>query len=218
MRKAGLNPALMYGMSGGGGSTTGSQSGGSQAMGQAPRYNPMDIANLALVKAQNDKIRDDIAHQKWQRGELGDAQIGELNSRTKANIADAGLKKAGINLAEGQLNKVNAEIAKINVEKIQIERITELDYGGNYGKNLTQNVVDMLGLTPNEEGAMGLDDAGKVALAVGGLAVLRSPAAMSKLSKPAREKAVKGINKVSSWLISKWNKFRGKNQKVIYNN
>lgn len=55
MKKAGLNPALMY-AKGGPGGTTGSQTGGSASGGQAVGMAPMDVANLSLVKAQKEKI------------------------------------------------------------------------------------------------------------------------------------------------------------------
>jgi hypothetical protein len=58
MKEAGLNPALMYGMSGGGGQTTGSQGGGSAQSGSAAA--PMDIgavAQVALMTAQANKLK-----------------------------------------------------------------------------------------------------------------------------------------------------------------
>lgn len=56
MRKAGLNPALMYGMSGGGGTTTGSQGGGSASGGNAQAYQIMDLAN-AKLSAEIEKLK-----------------------------------------------------------------------------------------------------------------------------------------------------------------
>lgn len=70
MKKAGLNPALMYGMSGGGGTTAGSQGGGSAASGSAVQMHPMDMANLSLVDAQRKKL---------------EAEAGEINSRRDLN-------------------------------------------------------------------------------------------------------------------------------------
>ena len=48
MRKAGLSPGLMYGLGGGGGTTTGSQGGGSATGGNAGGFNAMDISALKL--------------------------------------------------------------------------------------------------------------------------------------------------------------------------
>lgn len=56
MKKAGLNPALMY-AKGGPGGTTGSQTGGGAKGGQAMGMPPMDVANLSLLKAQEAKLR-----------------------------------------------------------------------------------------------------------------------------------------------------------------
>lgn len=55
MKKAGLNPALMYKGAGPGG-TTGSQTGGSAGSGNAQAFSPMDVSNMALMKAQQEKI------------------------------------------------------------------------------------------------------------------------------------------------------------------
>ena len=109
MKKAGLSPGLMYGMGGGGGTTAGSQGGGSASGGNAVQMHPMDMANLSLIKAQRDNIEADTKNKEADTGLKG-TQGEELTSRIKVNIADAGLKKAGINLAEGNLRKINAEL------------------------------------------------------------------------------------------------------------
>lgn len=79
LREAGLNPALLYGMKGGGGVTTGSQGGGSAAKGNAAGgsasalnspMHPFDLGNIiagsgkmlaeiALIKAQQKKVEAD---------------------------------------------------------------------------------------------------------------------------------------------------------------
>jgi hypothetical protein len=91
MKKAGLNPALMYGMSGGGGSTTGSQGGGSQAMGQAPKYNPMDIAQLGLIDAER-KLKEAQARNLDSGSEVNEQSILESIARTDNLRADEKLK------------------------------------------------------------------------------------------------------------------------------
>ena len=58
MREAGLNPALMYGSAGQGG-TTGSQTGGSAAMGSSQQGRVMDMSNmltLAQIKAIDEGV------------------------------------------------------------------------------------------------------------------------------------------------------------------
>lgn len=56
MKDAGLNPALMYGSAGQGG-TTGSQGGGSAASGNAAAFNAMDLSNMMLMKAQAEDLK-----------------------------------------------------------------------------------------------------------------------------------------------------------------
>lgn len=57
LNKAGLNPALQYGMSGAGGGTTAVQTGHQQGNSNiAPMNNPMDIAQIMLLEAQRKKI------------------------------------------------------------------------------------------------------------------------------------------------------------------
>jgi hypothetical protein len=211
MKKAGLNPALMYGMSGGGGTTAGSQGGGSASSGNAVQMHPMDMANLSLIKAQRDNIEADTKNKEADTGLKG-TQGEELTSRIKVNIADAGLKTAGINLAEGNLRKINAEIEKINVDKVLVDRIIELDYGGEYGKNLSANIAKAFGV----DGEIGLGEAGKIALAVGSLAVLRSPAAMSKIAKPAAAKVASASGRITGWLMKKWRQVTSKKPTVRY--
>jgi hypothetical protein len=72
MKEAGLNPSLMYGMSGAGGQTTGGQGGGSAASGSTPNA-PMDIAGavkggmaiaqLKLMEAQTAKTGEEAVAQ-----------------------------------------------------------------------------------------------------------------------------------------------------------
>ena len=69
LKEAGLNPALMYGMSGGGGTTAGSQGGGSAQGGNAPAPQPMEIGNMlqaSLLKAQKENIEADTENKKAQ--------------------------------------------------------------------------------------------------------------------------------------------------------
>ena len=66
MKKAGLNPALMYGMSGGGGVTTGPSN--ATAEGQAGNTNIgmgiQAVAQLELLKAQKENIEADTEAKK----------------------------------------------------------------------------------------------------------------------------------------------------------
>lgn len=92
LKNAGLNPALMYGMSGGGGVTTGSQGGGSAAGGQAPapqQMPAMDIqqammmkAQLDLMKAQANKTEAEADSIRGKEGTIGASQIQKLIAET----------------------------------------------------------------------------------------------------------------------------------------
>lgn len=107
MIKAGLNPALMYGMSGGGGATT---SGGGQeagvGMGQA--------ANAAAT--ESNKIA--MGMQLAQMG-LMTAQAEKTKAETK-NI-EAGTEKTGVDTATGKLDLDT----KTKTQEATIQTITE---------------------------------------------------------------------------------------------
>jgi len=81
MKSAGLNPGLMYGQSGAGGATTGSQGGGSAASGSAAA--PMDIGNAVqagLMMAQTEKLNaetKEIEEKSSKTNQEGKAQFIE---------------------------------------------------------------------------------------------------------------------------------------------
>jgi hypothetical protein len=122
IKDAGLNPALMYGMSGGGGVTTGSQSGGSAASGSAEQMRPMDLGN-ALIGAQikdleaSANLKDDQGNKlKNVDTKEAESRIGEIEARTE-----------------------NEKVKKILVEiQTDIEEIrkanTQREYDANIGK------------------------------------------------------------------------------------
>jgi hypothetical protein len=95
MLEAGLNPALMYGSAGQGGST-GSQGGGSAAGGSAAAYQVMDLQNM-LVGAEM-----------------------KLKEAQAANVAkDTELKDEGVKKTVAETAKIVAE--KLNVEQMMSE-------------------------------------------------------------------------------------------------
>lgn len=80
LKEAGLNPGLLYGMSGGGGTTAGSQSGGSASGGQAPAPQPMELGT-ALAAAQT---AEQLKLMKAQRRNLEeDVRTKEIDNKTK---------------------------------------------------------------------------------------------------------------------------------------
>ena len=86
MKKAGLNPALMYGMGGGGGTTAGSQGGGSASGGNAVQMHPMDMANLSLLKAQRDNIEADTKNKEADTGLKGSQKDLAISNAELNNI------------------------------------------------------------------------------------------------------------------------------------
>lgn len=129
LKKAGLNPALLYGKGGGGGATvgmgmntgvTGGQAGmaggleGIGVMGMLP-------AQIELIKAQTENVKADTAKKSGVDTELGTAQAGEARSRTASNEFQNELNKTiGIDdMAERYgwaSDKIAIESQKANAE------------------------------------------------------------------------------------------------------
>lgn len=133
LEKAGLNPALLYGMSGGGGTTAGAggasvnapnaPSGGGEAMGL------MTQANMALITAQVEKIKAEtknIQSETPTNGNLGDAEIGakEAGARlanVNADIAEI-QKRVNESTEQDMVNMVRRTVAKIDEEGIKLRQ------------------------------------------------------------------------------------------------
>ena len=120
MKKAGLNPGLMYGSAGQGGSTN-AGSGGSAQGGQAPGERVMDMSNL-LMGAQIDDLR---ASAEEKRSKTGINEIEALLSQNDYNwLTDKNLSRQST-----QVIKTIAELTGENYEEVldQIDkRIGEL--------------------------------------------------------------------------------------------
>ena len=116
MNAAGLNSALMYGMSGGGGSTAGSQGGGSAASGSAPSQQGFDI-NGAMMGMQM---------------KLMEAQADNLDAKTKneeggvANNLQADFDNK-METLKGQevTNEIQRKSKDAQILKLQRESVTE---------------------------------------------------------------------------------------------
>lgn len=102
MEKAGLNPALMYGMGGGGGQSTGTPS-GNVAGAQAPSGGgePQGMAGMGM--------------QMVQAAQLTQAQIKLLEAQAN-NLNTDTTKKAGVDTANVQADTENKILAKIITE------------------------------------------------------------------------------------------------------
>jgi hypothetical protein len=108
LKDAGLNPALMYGMSGGGGTTAGSQSGGGAGGGNAPEVKETQVGNggmmgmqmasqIALTNAQTQKVKTETEN-------LGEGGIirGKTLQEIENLIAVEGTEKEKMLLVKAQ--------------------------------------------------------------------------------------------------------------------
>lgn len=113
LQKAGLNPGLLYGMSGGGGVTTGSQ--GGNVTGATAQQNPGEIQqgmgiilqnqNMAaqrdLLEAQKQNVDADTANKKSENPNI--AKTGNLiDANTDNAKANTALQKANTIIADAQ--------------------------------------------------------------------------------------------------------------------
>ncbi|AXH74036.1 MAG: DNA pilot protein [Microviridae sp.] len=118
LKKAGLNPGLMY-AKGGQGGTTGSQGGGSASMGAAPQAQKMDITNIMAMKSMEAAIE---AQKAGARKANAEADVIE---KYGGGQAETGIKKteteAGRAAAETENIKAQTEINKIKAANSQRE-------------------------------------------------------------------------------------------------
>lgn len=123
MEKAGLNPALLYGTSGGGGTTVGN-SGGSVSSGQAPQGGG-EIMGIMMQKAQLDLMKAQVEATK------ADANLKNVDAGKKGGI-DTELGKAQVeSLLQGVSNqKATEELTKIQSRLNNLElNLKEDSYG-----------------------------------------------------------------------------------------
>jgi hypothetical protein len=111
MKKAGLSPGLMYGMGGGGGSTTGSQTGGNASGGQATPWTPMDLSNMALMDAQRRNIDADTDNKNADT-DLINANVKNVDKDTLKKIQETSNLKT-----QQQLMEFEKGILKLRLDK-----------------------------------------------------------------------------------------------------
>ena len=97
LRAAGLNPALMYGAGGGGGSTTAGSGAGGQATASGAgkqqllmdRTTPVDVANIMVSSAQAKKLEAEAKNldQDTKAKEQHTLKLAEEVAEVKANVA-----------------------------------------------------------------------------------------------------------------------------------
>ena len=120
MKEAGLNPALMYGMSGGGGQTTGSQGGGSAQSGNS--HAPMDIGaaiQAGLANAQRELINS----QKRKT----DADTEQIRKNTEKTVVDTSKVKKEIDNIIAQTGSEKEKKALLVIQQnLESEKIKKL--------------------------------------------------------------------------------------------
>lgn len=117
MKNAGLNPALMYGMSGGGGTTAGSQGGGSASGGNAPSQ--MDIGSV--VNAGMATAQMDLMKAQAKKAEAEAQKIGGIDT-------EIGKGTLGKLIAETTNEEVKIELNEIEKTIQEIESANKLQY------------------------------------------------------------------------------------------
>lgn len=140
LKKAGLNPALVYGMGGGGGSTTGSSGSSSVGSGTAPSGGGeimgmlLGKAQLGLIEAQTKKTEAEANKTAGVDTDLAKATIGNLaatttntEAKTKLAALDQQLKQLQITYdgatLDDRIDRVNYEVRNMiaNLQKVQNE-------------------------------------------------------------------------------------------------
>ena len=179
MKKAGLNPALMYGKGAGQGGSTGSQTGGSAAKGsptvpQAPKRPEFELYGLQ-AKMMEAQI-DDLESQKNKRD---GADTAETKSRTALNEQETKAAASKIKVDKAQIEQANANTSKVLKE-------IEMDYSDNFGKTWWVNAEKVLSGDLDTSTYIG------AAMLFLGLLPLRNPAILKGLMRP---KAIKGFAK-----------------------
>jgi hypothetical protein len=142
MKKAGLNPGLMYGMGGGGGTTAGSQGGGSAAGGQAVQMHPMDIANIALLKAQENNINANTDNLNAKTN-LVNAEIENVSTDTKKKVQETSNLKTQQELLEFEKEVLQLRLSKKVTGSAFVDLLTQvgLDPVNNNADRIFLNAI-----------------------------------------------------------------------------
>ena len=158
MKKAGLNPALMYGMSGGGGTTTGSatqsapQGGGAPAGGgeamammQMGMQQEMMKAQIELAKAQANKTNVEAGKIGGVDTQLAQGQLSKIISETTSEGLKQGLLQVEANLKDLELYEkqgtLDDRMKFIGWQTEKAMRELEMVERNNFIQKATQNAV-----------------------------------------------------------------------------
>ena len=138
MRKAGLNPALAYGMKGGGGVTTGSSNasapqsgvapvGGGEAMGMMQQR-----IQMRLLQAQEENIRADTEKKKADAQLTSGAQTSNVVADTENKLLSSVILKYAGKEAQEMFEQVKSPNRGVEADVYQ----AELDARGGIAKNV----------------------------------------------------------------------------------
>jgi len=123
MEKAGLNPALMYGMSGGGGQTANIAQGsvGQQSAGTAQASRGAEGMGLqsAMLKAQIDNLNADTK-DKLANIPVKGAQVGQIGAQTASLTQGIENQKAQKLLIDAQTSLTNSNDSKVKREEQEL--------------------------------------------------------------------------------------------------
>ena len=191
MKDAGLNPALMYGSAGQGG-TTGSQGGGSASMGSSSQGKVMDLSN-ALIGAQIEGLKAKATKDLSDAG-VNPSKTGLNEKLGSESEVRAELGRENIKLTQEQVKQVSANVKKLLADSKLTDKIREMDYGGNFGKNYTQNIIDIV------SGELDLSTYVGLATGIAGLTTLRSAGMLTKIGRKGLAGVKGAITKFKSKL------------------
>ena len=126
MKEAGLNPGLLYGLSGGGGTTTGSVGAGSASTGHAPQMMDMgSIIQASLAMAQAKLIQAQTDKTKVETEKIGGVDTEEAKTRIESLTQGVENQKANQALTKAQtiMQDLQNRIGSVT-ESDQIDYIT----------------------------------------------------------------------------------------------
>lgn len=204
LKKAGLNPSLMY-AKGGTGGTTGGQGGGSASMASAPHSTPMNLpnimeimsqkANIDLMKAQAHKTEVEAAKIGGVDTEKGIAEIDNLIASAENTRAATGLTKVKTAMEEintaNQQDIIDASLDKIREETRQLilnNSLTEDNY-----KNIVKETANRVIMQTLE---------------------MENTTARTKLTKAEIESVTTAITQKWSEIYAEWYKLGQKDKEI----
>lgn len=193
LKKAGLNPALLYGKGGGSGATTGSQGGGSAAGGSAGLGMAAKAPGFELYGAQADLMKAQAEDLRSQIGKRDGVDTGEAESRKALNEQQTAAVANKMKLDDAQIAQANANTNKVLKE-------IEMNYSENFGTNFWVNAEKTL------SGDLDIGTYIGAATMWLGLLPLRNPALVAKFIP---RKAVQGFVKKATNVSNKVAKTAG---------